>query len=555
VRQFYHGITASFICVVLAADVATARAQGGGNNGAPAGWQVDTQAGSGGSGTSPLRTMGPGVHLTAEGSGRYYRLADTFADSAIATVAFQQLPGSSGSLGLFVSTLDDRIRVQVLVRGDNQYSVVAVQRGVDTTLVNWTAVSAGDMSSGNPKIVVSVGRGLGISINGGAAVAVARLTTLTGQLRVGLLSVGSVDAHIGAFTLDRPAVAATAAAGAHQTSKPNASLPVWSPDGRTIAFAVRQTAEGYDQVHLIDVDGTHVRQITSGIDNNTGPVFSPDGARVAYRSFHFANQPAAGAMRNMNDVTMKIISVARDGTDLREIAAATIVGAPRWSPDSRALLFSALNGKLADLNITINVADADGTNRQSLGPSPRMSLSSGSWAPDSRRVAFGRPTANGSEIRIQDRDGGNSRALIKVIAYQQDPVWSPDGKCIAFMGSDHAIAMNGAGQALYVVQADGSGPRVLIHDAQHVANVSFSPNGMRLLFQDVRGGNTDIYSIATDGTAELRLTSETGMDESPSWSPDGRRVLFQSDRDAGGALGGTGIFVMDADGGHLQRIY
>ncbi len=76
-----------------------------------------------------------------------------------------------------------------------------------------------------------------------------------------------------------------------------------------------------------------------------------------------------------------------------------------------------------------------------------------------------------------------------------------------------------------------------------------------LLFEDTRGGNTDIYGVATDGTDEVRLTRENGLDEFRSWSRDGRHILFQSDRNAGGCLGGNRIFVLDANGGHVKRIY
>jgi Tol biopolymer transport system component len=45
------------------------------------------------------------------------------------------------------------------------------------------------------------------------------------------------------------------------------------------------------------------------------------------------------------------------------------------------------------------------------------------------------------------------------------------------------------------------------------------------------------------------------LGECPSWSPDGRHILLQSDRDAGGARGRGGIFIVDADGGHMKRVF
>ena len=81
----------------------------------------------------------------------------------------------------------------------------------------------------------------------------------------------------------------------------------------------------------------------------------------------------------------------------------------------------------------------------------------------------------------------------------------------------------------------------------------WSPNGKRIAFMADKKGdlqNFGIYVMAADGRNEQRLTDHQTMGgSSPSWSPDSRRIAFTADRD-----GNYEIYVMDADGGNLQNL-
>jgi len=59
----------------------------------------------------------------------------------------------------------------------------------------------------------------------------------------------------------------------------------------------------------------------------------------------------------------------------------------------------------------------------------------------------------------------------------------------------------------------------------------------------------DIFTIAPDGSDRQQLTINQGDNEHPSWSADGRMIVFSSTR-----LGGSAIYVMTANGGHVKRI-
>lgn len=129
--------------------------------------------------------------------------------------------------------------------------------------------------------------------------------------------------------------------------------------------------------------------------------------------------------------------------------------------------------------------------------------------------------------------GGRLLALIESkpgLPDLQTPVWSPDGRRIAFLSRGEGS------KEVYVVNADGSGQRLLTRDARYRATPVWSPNGRQIAFEGGPGATTSVYVVNADGSGQRRLARRGGA---PAWSPDGRTIAFFSD---------SKIYLMNADG-------
>ena len=126
--------------------------------------------------------------------------------------------------------------------------------------------------------------------------------------------------------------------------------------------------------------------------------------------------------------------------------------------------------------------------------------------------------------------------------------WSPDGKRIAFVSSR-------SGQPhIYVMNADGSGPRRLTFQGTYNQEPSWSPRPDGLIAFCARDEQLmyDIFLVHPDSGKITRLTQDEGVrNESPSFSPDGQQIVFTSTRPPGR---GKKLYVIDVDGRNPRRI-
>jgi Tol biopolymer transport system component/C-terminal processing protease CtpA/Prc len=122
-------------------------------------------------------------------------------------------------------------------------------------------------------------------------------------------------------------------------------------------------------------------------------------------------------------------------------------------------------------------------------------------------------------------------------AYFTEPSLSPDRKEIAFV----------SGGDIWTVPATGGVASLLVSHAANEARPIYSPDGRQLAFISSRSGNGDIY-LLTLTTGDLkRLTFDDGLEQLDGWSRDGRWIYFSSTSyDIGGL---NDLYRVSANGG------
>jgi TolB protein len=160
------------------------------------------------------------------------------------------------------------------------------------------------------------------------------------------------------------------------------------------------------------------------------------------------------------------------------------------------------------------------------------------------KVAFVVGPHGAKEIQISDYDGANSRAVTRNNSINLSPVWSPDGRSLAFTSY-----RNGYPDLFRAFPYEQRPDQVLAAFPGINSSPGWSPDGRSLAMTLSRDGNPEIYVLTMATGTYRRLTRHAGIDTEPTWSPDGRRIAFVSDRN-----GAPHIFVMDPEGANVRQL-
>ena len=200
-----------------------------------------------------------------------------------------------------------------------------------------------------------------------------------------------------------------------------------------IAFVSKR--DGNYEIYVMGTDGGNPRRLTNNPSDDWSPSWSPDGKRIAFVSDRDGHvHPIRGR------VAAEIYVMDADGGNQQRLTNnPSDDWSPSWSPDGKRIVFESDRDNDRNHNIEIYVMDADGGNLQRL-TNNLTEDEDPAWSPDGERIAFsarreGHVVHNLDityEIYVMDTDGGNQQRLTENRNNDWHPVWSPDGKRIAF---------------------------------------------------------------------------------------------------------------------------
>ena len=280
----------------------------------------------------------------------------------------------------------------------------------------------------------------------------------------------------------------------------------FSHDGTRLIFQSTRDGRTCDQQYVMNVDGTHVRRVSTGTGKTTCGYFFGGDQRI-----FFASTRAV-------DTTCP----------------------PRPDPSK---------GYVWRLDpYDIYTANADGSNLRRL-TSYGVYTAEGTLSPDGSTIVFTSLKDGDLDIYTMGADGSDVRRLTTTPGYDGGPFFSPDGKQIVYRAwhpTDTALAnyrelltqrlVRPNRMEIWIMNADGS-------DQHQITNLGganfapyFTPDGKRVIFssnyKNPRSRNFDLFLVNVDGTRLEQVTAHPEFDGFPMFSPDGKKLVWAANRSA-----------------------
>ena len=320
----------------------------------------------------------------------------------------------------------------------------------------------------------------------------------------------------------------------------------WCPDSRCLILTDSLGPSQPAALFVLSLDTGEKRQLTRPQAPALGdahPAISPDGRWLVFR-----HQPNGSRIGELYRLPLRP-GVVADGEPERLSTPATDPGYPAWLPDSNQILFASEVSENRGYLWKLSVTGLGSAERLAfIGEDGLMPVVSGPQRRQPPRLAYVRSFQDSNIWRIETSRPGapaSARPVVAVSSSRRDstPQLSPDGRRVAF-ASDRSGAWE-----IWTSDRDGANAIQLTSLGTAAGAPTWSPDGQRIVFQASRDGQGDIYIIPAVGGKPRNLTWNAANDVRPSFSHDGKWIYFTSTRS-----GDRQIWRMPALGGDPTQI-
>ena len=418
------------------------------------------------------------------------------------------------------------------------------------------------------------------------------------------LPIGIAIAYLG-WQVRRPAESLEPLRADALTTFPGQELyPALSSDGSYVAFTWTGPRQDNTDVYVQQIGAGTPLRLTTDVRDDYNPVWSPDGRWIAFLRGDPANPldrsdreirlipPLGGPERKLTDVHVQEIAVnpvyltwcpdsscviVTDTLGQGKPDALTVVsletGAkrpltqpqapvlgdtnPTISPDGTALSFlRRITWSIGELHILPLGNDVTAAGEARRIPVGRLPLDNATWMPDGKAMVVAPPgfAGNGSLWRVSIAGDGRP---VRLPFVGENGVMPAVSRSQLEKPARLVYVRSLIDENIWRVDMPEAGvpssspPAVAVASTQADIHPQISPDGSRVAFTSTRSGPWEIWVSDLDGSNAVQLTSlaaptGTGV---PRWSPDGQSIVFASD-----AEGQFDIFVVASSGGKPRRL-
>ncbi len=289
--------------------------------------------------------------------------------------------------------------------------------------------------------------------------------------------------------------------------------PIWSPDGKTIAFLSARNGES--QIFTMNIDGSNVLKITDVPTGASNLLYSPDGKYFSYTA----------------DVKLDKSPVdkypAYPNINVRIYESLPVRHWDEWTDESYSHLFiiPAAGG---------NPLDIMPAERFDTPLKPNGEVNEIAWSPDSKEIAYTCKKeidfvhSTNSDIYIYSFKDSTTRNITKGMpGYDKDPLYSPDGNWIAFHSMQRAGFEADRIRLMLFNRKSGEITELSKTLDQWVGSTVWSKDSKSLFFSAEDGPVVQLYNInLSDGKWKILTTGKHNCDGGLDLTPDGKTLVF-----------------------------
>lgn len=315
-----------------------------------------------------------------------------------------------------------------------------------------------------------------------------------------------------------------------------------SPDGALVAYTVTEADwkenEYRTQIWIARASGGEGYPLTASKKSSTSPEWSPDGRQIAFLSDREGKQ--------------QIYLISPSGGEAAKLTASeTGVNSFQWSPDGKLIAFAAADPeskeikqrkeKYGEFEVVQRdyamthlwrIAPQAGAQAERLTESSTFTVGAFRWSPDSTRIAFSAakdPDLGSSataDLYVLNVSSRSVQPLVTTKGQDTNPVWSPDGKSIAYETANGSESHYYRTPRIAIVSAAGGSPDVLPgSDEIRPRLVEWSESG--IWFESPLRTYGHVYRLDPKSRQVSRISQPLeSMSGRPSFSADYKTAAF-----------------------------